>query len=302
MIDGSKTELGITTSETLSKKPTSVLIIGDNPLFLEGTERVIKMGGDFEVQSTTDPTEGLEIIKKAKAANYPIGIVVYDLEVLGPDMAKKAKGLVRHSILRSETIQTPQTMTPRESESTGIDEKLPKNGPIAEFIRHIKTAEEKIKSEDEIRKEKEKKEEIRVLIVEDEKRVSSVLQEALEEKSQIEGVYTSAQQAIAMLEQKKPDDPETDLLIVDLGLADGETAGMRVVEQFRKKYPESSIVFLTGSPDKVDELYTPEQKKNLNFETWPKPLNLAKLKQKIDEIKIAKKIKTETAPEIRNAK
>lgn len=145
-------------------------------------------------------------------------------------------------------------------------------------------------------KEVEKKEAIGVLIVEDDKNTNSFLSEALEEEGQIEKTsYTSAKQAIAMLEQKKPDDPEIDLLITDIGLDDGENAGTRVAEAFRKKYPKSNIVFLTGNVYKLDDLYTPEQKIELNFETWAKPLNLAKLKQKINEIKTAREIKTETA-------
>lgn len=154
----------------------------------------------------------------------------------------------------------------------------------------------KVKSEDEIKKEVEKKEAIRVLIVEDEEVVSSLLYETLEDKAKIEGLYTSAQQAIELLNNKKDDDPKIDLLITDLGLfgdkPGDKPGGTRVVEAFRKKYPDASIVVLTGDRHKLDELYTPEQQKELNFETWGKPFRPANLIQKINKLK--------TAPEAQN--
>lgn len=126
----------------------------------------------------------------------------------------------------------------------------------------------------------------RVLIVEDDEAVSKLLHAILEEDVQIEeGNYVSAQQTVAMLDQKSPDDPKIDLLISDLGLEDGAVAGTRVVEAFRKKYPESSIVILTGNRNKMDGLYAPGQREELKFEVWDKPLHFPALRQKISAVK-----------------
>jgi len=127
----------------------------------------------------------------------------------------------------------------------------------------------------------------RVLIVEDDKAVDELLRLSLKEdgESEIEeGFYESAQQVIAMLEQRKPGDPRIDLLITDLGLKDGENTGTRVVEVFKNKYPGSSVVVLTGSL-RINELYTPEQKENLNLEVWPKPIFLVQLRGKVGKVK-----------------
>lgn len=126
----------------------------------------------------------------------------------------------------------------------------------------------------------------RVLIVEDEKGIYDLLCDILEGKADVEeGSYQSAQEAIKMLQERKPGDPKFDLLITDLGLLDGKHAGILVAEAFRDKFPESSIVFLTGTPAEIDGIYTLQQKKDLHIEVWNKPIRMTRLRDKVTKVR-----------------
>lgn len=127
----------------------------------------------------------------------------------------------------------------------------------------------------------------RVLIVEDSKDVAEYLRRVLEVvDAEVEPTsFTSGEAAVKMLDDKDPSSPGFDFLITDMGLTDGQNAGVRVVERFRAKYPQASINVLTGDPQRVDELYTPEQRKQLNFEVWAKPIEMKQIIDKAQAVK-----------------
>lgn len=127
----------------------------------------------------------------------------------------------------------------------------------------------------------------RVLIVEDSADIEEYLRRVLKitgaevEKSS----FRSADEAVKMLETRDPSSPGFDFLVTDMGLTDGKNAGMRVIEKFRALYPQANINILTGDPSRIDELYSPEQKKQLNFEIWGKPVEIRQIIDKVSAVK-----------------
>lgn len=126
----------------------------------------------------------------------------------------------------------------------------------------------------------------RVLIVEDDDFIDMYLHEILNDSTEIEaGTYKSVQQATEMLDKKTDSDPKIDVLVTDLGLHGDPIGGTKVVEPFRKKYPNASIIFVTGNPYKLDDLYTPDQREKIKFDVVGKPFTPPVLMRKIEAIK-----------------
>lgn len=128
----------------------------------------------------------------------------------------------------------------------------------------------------------------RAMIVEDTILVGGTIKDFLQDNGiDVEGdcYYVNGQGAIDALGKRKSEEPPIDFLITDIGLEDGDT-GIKVIEAFRGKYPDSKIIILTGSMEKAKEAYTSQQLIDNKITLMEKPFKLGNFRQTLAQMNI----------------
>ena len=141
----------------------------------------------------------------------------------------------------------------------------------------------------------------RVLIVEDEPGVAALLQAIFKPIAQISGSYTNAADAKKAIQEAEKKGQSFDLVITDLGLGNNLPGGEEVVKALDEAFVDPDqrphIILLTGSQGKANAIFPSEEERNrLKMEIWEKPLRVAAIMTKIEEIRASKNSLKAQAP------
>jgi len=115
-----------------------------------------------------------------------------------------------------------------------------------------------------------------VLVVEDEEQLAKMATLVLSQRGHHAVMTTSAEEAVALLEE----DPGFDLVISDLGLGPGRN-GWELADIVRRRWPSTRFVLVTGWGAAINPV---EARARGVHQVISKPYRIAELRQVADEV------------------
>ena len=218
-------------------KKVKLLLVDDEVEFLDSTARALRRRG-FEVSAVQNPAVGLKVLE-----SEAFDVAVLDVKmpgIPGDKMFKEIKARwPRMPVIMLTGHGTVEQAF--ETSKDGVFEYLTKPCDMDELAQTCLNAVAASRRKDVPEKEADAEEEIRVLIVDDEKEYLESLSAALRRRNMIVATASGGDEALEKLEKSA-----YDVVLLDLKMPGMD--GLEALRRIKASNPASEILLLTGLP------------------------------------------------------